>query len=206
MPADSSLDKAAADKDDLSFVRRVADGDPDAVEAVYERYGGLIFRFCLRLSKDKSIAEEVTQDVFLALIRQASDFDARRGELSTWLCGIARNLVWNYLRRSQRWESLEDDCEVDISATTSMTASPYEVMENRDMSALLWRSIDELPPLLREILILCEFEDLSYQAAATITKVPLGTVRSRLSRSKARLAQLLRDNGSMAERRVKDHV
>jgi RNA polymerase sigma-70 factor (ECF subfamily) len=206
MPANSSLDKASSCSDDLSFVRGIVDGDPDAVAAVYERYGGLIFRFSLRLSSDKSIAEEVTQEVFLALIRQASHFDARRGELSTWLCGIARNLVWKYLRRSQRWESLEDDYEMDVSAIGSVAASPYEVIENRDMSALLWRSIEELPPLLKEILVLCEFEELSYHAAATITNVPLGTVRSRLSRAKARLAQLLRDNSSVAKGGAKDHV
>jgi RNA polymerase sigma-70 factor (ECF subfamily) len=206
MPANSYLDKASAAKDDLSIVRGVADGDPYAVAAVYERHGGLIFRFCLRMSNDKSIAEDVTQEVFLALIRQASDFDARRGELSTWLCGIARNLVWKYLRRSQRWESLEDDYDVDVSVTSPAAVSPYEAIETSEMSALVWRNIEGLPPLLREILVLCEFEELSYQAAATITQVPLGTVRSRLSRAKARLAQSLRHNGYMDKGGVRNDV
>lgn len=197
MPSYPDTYKTIEARNDLVFVRRIADGDSDAVAAVYEQHGGLIFRFSLRLSKDRSMAEEVTQEVFLALIRQASDFDAKRGELSTWLCGIARNLVWKHLRGSQQWESLEDD--YDASANGSETANAYEAIERSERSALLWRRIEELPPLLREILLLCEFEELSYQSAATITNVPIGTVRSRLSRSKARLAQSRRENGYAKE-------
>jgi RNA polymerase sigma-70 factor, ECF subfamily len=197
MPAKVDSDNAPAAKDDLTFVRRIADGDPDAAAAVYERHGGLVYRFSLRLSKDKCIAEDVTQEVFLALVRQASDFDAKRGELSTWLCGIARNLVWKHLRSSQRWGSLEDDNDVPSPLSTETNA--YDAMERSEMSSLLWRCIEDLPPLLREVLVLCEFEELSYQATAAVTMVPLGTVRSRLSRAKARLARSLRENVDKAK-------
>ena len=64
-------------------------GSGEAMAALYRRHGGLVYRFTLRMSRNDAVAEEITQEVFLALLTQIDRFDAERGELSTWLCGIA---------------------------------------------------------------------------------------------------------------------
>src|ERR1700756_1875204 len=76
-------------------------GSGEAMAGLYQRHGGLIYRFTLRMSKNDAVAEEITQEVFLALLTQIDRFDAERGELSTWLCGIARRQVWKHLQRSE---------------------------------------------------------------------------------------------------------
>src|SRR4051794_2391074 len=99
-------------EEDDSLLRKVANGSLDALASLYERHGDLVYRFAMRLSGDRTTAEEVTQDVFIATIQQAGSFDSTRGQLSTWLCGIARNLIWARSGLSQRWQpmnSLEDE-------------------------------------------------------------------------------------------------
>ncbi len=92
---------------DESLLRKVANGSLDAAAFLYERHGDLVYRFAMRLSGDQTTAEEITQDVFIAMIRQAGSFDSTRGQLSTWLCGIARNLIWTRAGSSQRWQPMD---------------------------------------------------------------------------------------------------
>ncbi len=73
----------------------------EASAVLYKRHGGMLYWFTLRMSGNASIAEEITQDVFLALLTQIDQFDAALGSLSTWLCGIARRKLWKHLERSK---------------------------------------------------------------------------------------------------------
>src|SRR3569833_885496 len=75
-------------------------GSGEAMAALYRRHGGLVYRFTLQMSRNDSVSEEITQEVFLALLTQIDRFDAARGTLSTWLCGIARRQLWKHLERS----------------------------------------------------------------------------------------------------------
>ena len=77
-------------------------GRGEAIAALYKRHGGLVYRFTLRMSGNVAIAEEITQEVFLALLSQIDRFDAVRGSLPTWLCGIARRKLWKHLGTQQR--------------------------------------------------------------------------------------------------------
>ena len=77
--------------------------------ALYRRHGGLVYRFTLRMSRNDAIAEEITQEVFLALLTQIDRFDAQRGSLSTWLCGIARHQLWKHLQRSEAVGAFDDE-------------------------------------------------------------------------------------------------
>src|SRR5579859_6631891 len=85
---------------DAELHRAALAGNDEAMAALYRRYGGLVYRFTLRMSRNDAVAEEITQEVFLALLTQIDRFDAERGELSTWLCGIARRQLWKHLERS----------------------------------------------------------------------------------------------------------
>ena len=177
------------EKDD-ALLRRVANGDLDALALIYERHGDLIYRFAMRMSGDRMIAEEVTQDVFFAMIREAHRYDSGRGQVSSWLCGIARNLTWTRARLSQRWQSIES-LEGE-PYTEVIDDDPAGAFDRSEAVAIVREGLDRLAPHLKEVIILCEFEDLSYEQTAAILAIPVGTVRSRLHRAKRQLASVLR--------------
>ncbi len=158
--------------------------------ALYRRHGGLVYRFTLQMSRNDAVAEEITQEVFLALLTQIDRFDAARGSLSTWLCGIARRKLWKHLERSgaaDRFDFDEESAEV-----ISPSDGPVELLLRRETVDAVRAGLEQLPLVLREALILCALEEMSYEEAAQVLAVPVGTVRSRLHRAKAQLAGLLR--------------
>jgi RNA polymerase sigma-70 factor (ECF subfamily) len=173
---------------DEQLHREALAGSGEAMAALYRRHGGLVYRFSLRMSGIPAAAEEITQEVFLALLTQVDRFDAGRGMLSTWLCGIARRQVWKYLARNN-------------AALVDSDDGPAEVMLRGEAVAAVRAGMDQLPPALREVVILCALEEMSYEQAAQVLAVPVGTVRSRLHRAKARLAGLLRTEMASMERK-----
>lgn len=188
-------------KSDMELHRAVLNGSGDAMAALYRRHGGLVYRFTLRMSRDTSIAEEVTQEVFLALLNQADRFDPQQAALSTWLCGIARRQLWKHLQRFDG--SASGLCEDDGPETESPYDSPVTWLMRQEAIATVRFGLEELPLPLKEVIVLCELEEMTYEQAALILAVPIGTVRSRLHRAKARLATLLRGDVVSAERERK---
>jgi RNA polymerase sigma-70 factor, ECF subfamily len=173
-------------------------GSGEAMAALYQRHGGLVYRFTLQMSRNDAVAEEITQEVFLALLSQIDRFDAARGELSTWLCGIARHQLWKHLQRSETAGAFDEENAAELEFPGD---GPAELLLRREAVAAVRAGMDELPADLREVVILCSLEEMSYEQAAQVLSVPVGTVRSRLHRAKARLAGLLR--GEMASMRRK---
>jgi RNA polymerase sigma-70 factor (ECF subfamily) len=180
---------------DEELHRAALAGNGEAMAALYRRHGGLVYRFTLRMSGNAGVAEEVTQEVFLALLTQIDRFDAGRGTLSTWLCGIARRQLWKHLERNNAG-ALSDFDEEGAAEVQCTSDGPAELLLRHEAVAAVRAGLDELPPELREVVILCALEEMSYEQAAQVLAVPVGTVRSRLHRAKARLAGLLR--GEMA--------
>jgi RNA polymerase sigma-70 factor (ECF subfamily) len=174
---------------DYGLLRALIKGREEAMAELYRRHGGLIYRFSLRLIQDESIAEEVTQDVFLTLLEQGDKFDRDRASLATWLCGIARRLVWKQLKIRQRNLSLTGGEELDEIEFPG--DDPFIAVSRGQAVSAIRRGLDELPLALREVVVLCELEEMSYQETAEILGIPVGTVRSRLHRAKHRLALLL---------------
>ena len=164
-------------------------GSGEAMAALYRRHGGLVYRFTLQMSRNDAVAEEITQEVFLALLTQIDRFDAERGELSTWLCGIARRQLWKHLQRSDAAGALDEENAAELEFSGD---GPAELLLRSEAVAAVRAGMDELPAALREVVILCSLEEMSYEQAAQVLSVPVGTVRSRLHRAKARLAGLLR--------------
>jgi RNA polymerase sigma factor (sigma-70 family) len=165
---------------DEELHRSALAGRGEAIAALYKRHGGLVYRFTLRMSGNASIAEET----------QIDQFDAARGSLSTWLCGIARRKLWKDLEHSK--DALFDFDEHTAAELPCTNDGPAELLLRQEAVFALRAGMDELPPLLREVVILCALEEMSYEQVARILAVPVGTVRSRLHRAKARLALLLR--------------
>jgi RNA polymerase sigma-70 factor (ECF subfamily) len=164
-------------------------GSEEAMAALYRRHGGLVYRFTLQMSRNDAVAEEITQEVFLALLTQIDRFDAERGELSTWLCGIARHQLWKHLQRTEAAGAFDEENAAELEFPGD---GPAELLLRREAVAAVRAGMDELPAALREVVILCSLEEMSYEQAAQVLSVPVGTVRSRLHRAKARLAGLLR--------------
>jgi RNA polymerase sigma-70 factor (ECF subfamily) len=185
---------------DEQLHRAACAGSGEAMAALYRRHGGLVYRFTLRMSRDTAAAEEITQNVFLALLTQIDRFDAARGSLSTWLCGIARRQLWKHLERNDAATdfSLDEESAAELPCPGD---GPMELLLRREAVEAVRAGMDELPPVLREVVILCALEEMSYEQAAQVLAVPVGTVRSRLHRAKARLAILLRAEMAQTERK-----
>ncbi len=179
---------------DIELYRAAGRGSEDAMAALYRRHGSLVYRFSLKMCQDAWAAEEVTQEVFMALLKSPDRFDPEREALSTWLCGIARRQVWKYLERNRRSPGVdvEIDSEENGFELESMDDDPSVVLSRKESVARVRQGLDELPPRMKEVILLCEFEEMTYEDAAAVLNVPIGTVRSRLHRAKAGLAQLLR--------------
>jgi RNA polymerase sigma-70 factor (ECF subfamily) len=136
----------------------------------------------------QEVAEEVTQDVFLNLIRRPERFDPQKGALAAFLLGIARNLALRWLERERAYVELgeNDPSEPDSDACDVLSRLTRDEAIRAVRSAVL-----SLPPVYREAVVLCDLEDVSYAGAAEVLGVPVGTVRSRLSRGRSILVERL---------------
>ncbi|HEY1327242.1 MAG TPA: RNA polymerase sigma factor [Casimicrobiaceae bacterium] len=181
MPASLSDSHAVSD---AALTARLACGDGRALEPLYRRHRGTVYRFALLWSGQSALAADVTQDVFVHLLTRAGDFDAERGALLPWLLGIARNLV-------RRRAGVKDEDERAIDDAAMPAPSPdAALIERQDLEALR-RAVAALPPHFRDVLVLVDLAERSYAEAAAICGCELNTVRSRLSRARALLARWL---------------
>lgn len=187
----------SAPDDDVRLVSRVAEGDDGAFEELVVRYQNRIFAFCLRMLGDRLEAEDVAQDVFLTLYRNAGEF---RGEsqFSTWLFRIAKNQTLNrikYLERRGRSQkrSLDDiaDDGPGAIADQSVTRQDDHLAE-RQQAAIVQEAIGTLAEDHRAVVVLRDMEDLSYEEISEITGLPIGTVKSRIHRGRTALARRLK--------------
>jgi RNA polymerase sigma-70 factor (ECF subfamily) len=176
---------AEASDDDL--LRHTMAGDEDAFTALYRRHQGNVYRFALHMSGSTDIAEEVTQEVFMFLIRGAKQYDPERGSLSGFLYGVARNHVLRRLHRDRVFSDLPEESPAADEDTFG------GIVRNRRIHCLR-KALLALPEHYREVLVLCELEELDYSRAAEVLGCPIGTIRSRLSRARTMLAGRLRAN------------
>ena len=172
-------------RSDEELLAAAGDGDEAAFTALYRRRQGAIYRFALHMSGDNAISEDVTQEVFLALLEGGRRFDPSRGTLLSFLYGIARNLVLRRLER-QRPEDSQTPAD-ELAADEDL----LDDLTRRETIEAVRSAVLSLPVLYREAVVLCDLEDVSYEEAAMALGCPLGTVRSRLSRGRAMLAQKL---------------
>jgi RNA polymerase sigma-70 factor (ECF subfamily) len=173
-------------EDDSMLLRRLTEGDESAFLALYRRRHGPIFSFALRMSGSRQVAEEVTQDTFVMLLREARGYDVDRGTVASYLFGIARNLVFRRLRERTYVPLAVGEGPEDTSP------SALDGLTREEDIARVRRAIASLPPAYREVVVLCELQGLQYVEAAERIGCPIGTVRSRLARARALLAAKLR--------------
>jgi RNA polymerase sigma-70 factor (ECF subfamily) len=169
-------------------MRRTADGDRAAFEVLYRRHHGAVYRFARVMTGSAALAEDVVQEVFLVLMRNARHYDAARATLSTYLYGVARRQTRRRLARERRFVRLEEDERMQ----PLVAVAPPDEIERRDELLQLRRAIVSLPSRYREVLVLCDLHDISYAQAAATVGCAVGTVRSRLHRARLLLGDKLR--------------
>jgi RNA polymerase sigma-70 factor (ECF subfamily) len=182
------LSQQADEATDAELLRRVRAGAPAALQPIYERHGGSVYRFALLWSGSPAIAADVTQDVFVHLLAHPADFDPARGRLGAYLCGIARNFVRRQHALPTHDPLPEDDDEEVVTPLALRAGPPLEQLLRDQELERVRRAIALLPPPYREALILVELQECSYAEAAAQCGCALGTIRSRLSRARALLA------------------
>ena len=191
---------AKNDLSDNDLLRLMLGGDEDALAQLYRRRQGSVYRFALQMSGSKTIAEDVTQEVFLFLMREGHVFDPARGAVGAFLLGVARNHVLRRLRVEHLLAPLGDDSEED-STVFPATADfcPLDDLTRAETIESVRRAVLSLPPKYREVVVLCELQDVSYVETAEILGCAIGTVRSRLHRARAVLLAKLRPSESVAD-------
>jgi RNA polymerase sigma-70 factor (ECF subfamily) len=171
---------------DEQLIAAVAAGDREAFAALYRGRRPDVYRFALHMTGSPAAAEDVAQDVFLVVIREASRYTAGRSTVVAWLLGIARN---HALRRitERRHDPLPE-----AEREPATTSDPVDAMARDEDVAALRAALADLPVVYREAVVLCDLQELSYQDAAGAAACAIGTIRSRLHRGRALLAERLR--------------
>ena len=184
------------DLSDTELLRSMLAGDDEALTLLYRRRQAGVYRFALQMSGSKSIAEDVTQEVFLFLMREGQVFDPARGSVSAFLFGVARNYVLRRLRVEQLLAPLNDESDEDIPVLQAGTdLCPLEDLTRAETIESVRKAVLSLPAKYREVVVLCELQDVSYGETAEILGCAIGTVRSRLHRARALLLAKLRPVG-----------
>jgi len=196
MREQSAAPRPGSGQADEDLMRRTAQGDREAFAAIYRRHHALVFRFARLMIGSTEAAEDVVQEVFLGVMRSAARYDPSRSTLTTYLYGAARHQVRRRLLRDRLFVSLDDGPGLGQACgrpgaglgthPTSSTAD--ELSRQRDLRDLR-RAILALPPRYREIVVLCDLQDVSYADAAQAVGCAVGTVRSRLHRARQLLTQ-----------------
>ena len=176
---------------DDQLLARLRQGDEAAFLAVYWKLQGPIYRFTLNMTGSATVAEDVTQEVFLALIRENGRFDSSRGTLAGYLFGIARKLVLRHLERSRIMAEQEMDAQEWVVPKAASCYDPLAELLHTEGIEALRRAIVSLPKRYREVVALCDLEELDYSEVAEVLGCPVGTVRSRLHRARALLLEKL---------------
>ena len=179
---------------DLDLLRLVMAGDEAAFTALYRRRQAGVYRFALHMSGSQTIAEDVTQEVFIVLMREAGRYDSNRGSLAAYLYGIARNHVLRRIEQDRLLVQLADSAEEgDALTPASMITEggPLDDLTRNETVEAVRNSILALPPHYREVIVLCDLHEMSYTEAASAVGCAVGTVRSRLHRARALLVEKL---------------
>ena len=171
---------------DRDLLPLIAAGDREAFATLYRRYRDVVFRFALQMSGSDIIAQDVTQDVFLAMMYQADRYDPTRASVSTYLYGMARHMARRRLRRERRFVALDHDSEAGSSEPVEPASALDDVVKQQHITCVR-RAVVSLPSRYREVVILCDLHGHSYAETAAIVGCAIGTVRSRLHRGRSLL-------------------
>jgi RNA polymerase sigma factor (sigma-70 family) len=180
---------------DDQLVRLVAEKDADALEALYDRYGRAAYSLARRILTDGTLAQDVVQEVFLSLWRDARRFDAGRGTVATYLLSMTHHRAVDAVRREEnlrRWRTTDEALELEPDPKANSVEDEVESAERR---AEVRAALAVLPPAQREALLLAYFGGYTQREVAALVGVPLGTVKTRMAAGMRKLKEALQDAG-----------
>jgi RNA polymerase sigma-70 factor (ECF subfamily) len=173
---------------DQELMRIVQAGDLSPASEIYDRYSGRIYNFALRFLKNSEAAEDAMQEVFVKMIRHASQFQGD-AKLSTWLFSITANWCRDYLRKADNKSKESDDVLVTLPAPAEQ--APDRNLEQRENEERIQRALKALTPEQREAILLSRYQGLSYAEIAQISGCSEGAVKTRVFRAMETLKKAL---------------
>lgn len=181
------------ESDDQHWIAAAQRGDVAAFNELVRRYEGRVYTVCYRVLNDSDAAADAAQDTFLAAFRHLHKF--RGGSFRSWLLRIATNTCYDVLRARKRRPTTSLDAALDAPDSTfeppDPGESPVESVLRHEFSSAIQQCLARLPTEQRIVLVLSDVQGMPYNEIAEITQTNLGTVKSRLSRGRARMRELL---------------
>lgn len=186
-------DGSGRQADAAALLAKALSGDAKALELLYRRESGAVYRYALALCGDEAAARDAMQEAFSQLLLQPQGFDATRGSLGAYLAGIARHQLLARWREARRFVAQFDGDEADDD-DDAVPASDTLLVQAQ-CSERLWAAIRRLPWSQREALVLVDLQERAYQDAAEIAGISVDVLRTRLHRARQRLALQLATEG-----------
>jgi len=178
---------------DEVLLRRAIAGEEPAFLALYKRLQGGVYRYAYYMTGSRVVAEEVVQEVFILLLKEGGSYRESRGDVGAFAFGIARNFVRRIERRERKYEPIPaDDSMTSPDVLISEADSVSQELMRNEVTEQVQAAIASLPDLYRQAVVLCDLCELSYEQAASRLDCAVGTIRSRLNRAHAILAEKLR--------------
>lgn len=179
---------------ELALVGRLRAGDVAAVDEVYDAFRPRVFAFLVRLARQRDVAEDLLEEVWLRLVTHARRL-APDTRLAAWLFTVARNLYWSYCR-SRLLEQESGASLIGLWPVPTARATPFEQTVANELDARVERALESLPAHYREVLLLVAVEELTPAEAAAACGIGPEALRKRLSRARAMLAEALKRTGA----------
>jgi RNA polymerase sigma-70 factor (ECF subfamily) len=177
-----------AEISDQDLLQSARAGDEESFAVLYRRRQSSVYRFALQMSGRRSVAEEVTQEVFLAVIRDTDRFDPQRGSPLAYFYGIARNLTLRCLERDRFYVPIAEEADGDGLQWAAREDTLGDLTRGQTIESVR-QAVLALPPNFREVVVLCDLHEMKYEEAARVLGCAVGTVRSRLHRARGMLLE-----------------
>ena len=175
---------------DAELMRRIAAHDQQALLALYEAHGKAVYSLAYRILRSATLAEEVTQDTFFKVWQRTTQWDPKKGKLKNWLLTITHYTAIDYLRRERRQPMLHPDHIEDADETMFASSGDIRWQDGTMLRLLL----AQLPKEQAALIDLAFFQGMTHNDIATVTHIPLGTVKTRLRTGLQRLRELWLDS------------
>ena len=183
------MDQSTASVTSSELVERCLQGDEEAWAAIVQQHRRKVFNIAYKFVGRHDEAEDLTQEIFLRIFKALHTFD-RRANFQTWLISISRNLcIDHYRSRRKERETIARDIDASTLTPASTERGPFSQLEQADVKQLIKLALAELPPTLREAVVLRDLQEFSYLEIADRLHLPEGTVKSRINRGRLELAR-----------------
>ena len=183
---------------DSSLIKMVAEGDKDALGVLYDRYAKLVYSLALKITGNTDKAEEVTQEVYFTLWKQAATFQPDRSRLATWLATITHNRAVDELRRKENRITkthLYNNGHNSLSSGDLLRDDVEEQVWETVQRSWVRAAIGKLPQPQQEVIVLAYFNGMSQSDIAKHLSIPIGTVKTRIRLAMQKLKESLMESG-----------